>query len=254
MIRYKEKDLNAIEFKSIVDFKRYLDKNANSENQKSIYRTGDWSGTRTWSEFEKYLQNGNNADIAEIKKYTKIYTDKLEHKFAMKSEYLFDVTGEFFDIGAVMTGEPEAWVKEIKVKDDKFIELYIQGTYPDGTDLDKVRKNASKLMAIVNLLQERKFLVKINIVFRSKKSYTSDLKLKTEVKMVVKDYDQPIDFKKLATLLGVPFFRRGILRLLEIEYGNNVRTGYGIPELKSNEINLFKTEDIDKLEKTLKEE
>lgn len=253
MIRYGDKTLNGLEFVGVVDFKRYLDVNMNTNCTNSLTRTGEWFGVNTWYDFQHYLDEGNTEITADIKKYTKIYVDKFEKQLAEKTEYVFDVVGEFFDIGAVMVGEPEAWIKEIVVQEDKFIELNIQGTYPDRTNLDMVRKNGAKVFAIASVLEKQGFLVRINMFFRSIKSKENNPKLITEMKIMVKDYNQGLDFKKFGILLGVPFFRRGYLRLLEIEYDTKCADNYGVASYKKGEINLAVTSEIDSLEKMLKD-
>lgn len=253
MMRYGDKTLNGLEFAGVVDFKRYLDVNMNTSYTKSLNRTGDWSGVNTWYDFEHYLDNGNAEITADVKKYTKIYVDKFEKQLAEKTEYVFDVVGEFFDIGAVMVGEPEAWIKQIVIKDDKFIELNIQGAYNYKTDLNMVRKNGAKLFAIASVLEQKGLLVKINMFFRTKGSENGKPNSITEMKIMVKDYNQGLDYKKLGILLGVPFFRRGYLRLLEIEYDTKCKDNYGVPSYKNGEINLSITSEVDKLEKMIRD-
>ena len=252
MIRYGDKTLNGLEFVGIVDFKRYLDVNMNTHYTKSLTITGEWYGVNTWYDFQHYLDEGNTEITADIKKYTKMYVDKFDKQLSERTEYVFDVVGEFFDIGAVMVGEPEAWIKEIVVQEDKFIELNIQGAYPDRTNLNMVRKNGAKLFAIASVLEKQGFLVRINMFFRSIKSKKNNPNLITEAKMMVKDYNQELDFKKFGILLGVPFFRRGYLRLLEIEYDTKCANGYGVVSYKDGEINLSVTSEVDSLEKMLR--
>lgn len=246
------KNINAFEFDNISDFRRYLNKNVDTPNKNSLERNNDrWTGVSNWSKFEEYLDEGNKELTAEMRKHTKYYIDKFEEMFATSTSYEFDVTGEFFDIGAVMVGEPEAWIKAIEVKEDKFIELNIQGTYADNTDLDMVKQNAAKVLAIATTLEKQGLLVRINMIFRSISSYRENRDLVTEATIAVKDYNQGLDYKKFGTLLGVPFFRRGFLRLLEIEYGNECDYGYGRPETNKGDTNLAITEDINALEAQL---
>ena len=243
------------DFENVSHFLRYLDKNKRvNPSSRTLTSTDDWSGVESWKEFEQYLENGNPDITAEVRKYSKLYIDQFQEMFVESTQYMFDVVGEFFDIGAVMVGEPEAWIKEIVVKDDKFIELNIQGTYCDGTNLTEVRKNGAKVFAIATILEQQGFLVRINMIYASGGSNTANSKEITRVSIKVKDYDQTLDYKKFGILLGVPFFRRGFLRLLEIEYGENCAHGYGFPHRTDGEINLDQTKDIVNLEKMLKNE
>jgi len=245
---------NSMEFTNVSDFVRYLNKNFNSINQNSIERVDDWTGVRNWYDFENYLDEGNPDITDDVRKHTKYYIDKFEDMFATTIDYEFDVVGQFFDIGAVMVGEPEAWIKQIEVKEDKFIELNIQGAYSDGTDLAMVRKNGAKVFAIASVLEKQGYLIKINMIYRTTRSNEKNLKQVTEAKIAVKDYNQGLDYKKFGILLGVPMFRRGFLRLLEIEYGSDCAGNYGRPEKVKGDINLDQTKDISELENMLKKE
>jgi len=251
--------MNELVFNNVSDFTRYLEAHKDSENQTTIYcgskwRPDTWTGVGTWYEFMDYLEDGNPDATADIRKNAKYYIDKFEDKFTESSEYMFDVVGEFFDIGAVMVGEPEAWIKEVKIEDDKFINLTIQGSYPHNTDLDMVRENGSKVLAIALTLEKMGFLVQIDVAFHTRGSYLKNSNKETRALIKVKGYDQGLDYKKLGIVLGVPFFRRGFLRLLEIEYGKDVKVSYGTAGMKTGDINLARTGDILELEKKLEGE
>ena len=241
-------------FNNISEFRRYLDKNSEKPSINNTLTRGNWTGTEDWEEFEDYLDNGNPNITADVRKHTRYYIDKFEDMFATSTSYQFDVVGEFFDIGAVMVGEPESWIKQIEVKDDKFIELTIQGTYPDGTNLKMVQENGSKVLAISKVLEQQGYLVRINMVFSSQGSDSSDRKRTVTALIKVKDYDTGLDFKKFGIMLGVPFFRRGFLRLLEIELGYDLSGGFGFPNRTEGQINLDSTYDIDALESKLKKD
>jgi len=243
-------------FNNVSEFKRYLDKNKNKPSVNDVLTTTDsFYGTESWEEFEDYLAHGNKDITADIKKHSQYYINKFEELYSEASNYEFDVVGEFFDIGAVMMGEPEAWIKEIKVVDEKFIELKIQGSYSHKADLDLVRKNGSKVLAIATVLEQQGFLVRIDISYSLLGCNVSNAKTKRQTDTVlikVKDYDSGLDYKKFGILLGVPFFRRGVLRLMEIEHGYDTKATFGFPTSLEGEIRLDVNDGIDALENQLK--
>lgn len=254
MVVHTEKDTKTVTFQNISDFKKYLENNKNSVNKRTLFRNDIWTGTETWSEFETYLEEGNKEATKSIKEYTKLYVDKFEQLYISNIAYEFDVTGEFFNIGAVMVGEPEAWIKQIEVKDEKFIEINIQGTYSHNANLETVKQNASKLLAIASVLDSQGFSVRLNMLFRQKKSSKRGKIKNLDVLIPIKDYNQPFDYKKMGILVGVPFFRRGIFRVLEIEFGNNLRDNYGVINPKDGDISLVNTSDLEDLERMLSNE
>lgn len=257
MLHRRDSKLDYFEFSNIYDFKRYLDMNMDKlETTNTLQSNGNWakfSAIESWDAFEQLLIDGNPDITAEMKKWTKYYIDKFEQYIAEKPSWQFDVVGQFFDIGAVLVGEPEAWLNEILVEDDKFIKLKIQGSYRDGTDLKKVRENGAKLFAIAVALEQQGYLVEIDMLYRIEGANLKNEKQVTECVIPAKKYDQPLDYKKFGILLSIPFFRRGVLRLLEIEYGKNTASGYGKPKKMEGEINLDNTNEIDEVEMKLKE-
>jgi hypothetical protein len=256
MKRVEKKKSIELEFGNVSEFIRYINSNQNKPSQNGVLTRGefDFFQTKSWGDFEDYLQEGNKDITSELKEHTKFYVDKFEQQIAMTSSYKFDVTGDFFDIGAVMIGEPEAWLQEIKIEDERFITLDIQGVYDHRTDLAMVRKNGAKVFAMATVLEQQGFAVKINMHYSTNNSGNYGTKYSTCIN--VKNYDGVLDFKKFGILLGVPFFRRGILRSLEIEYGVDTNVTFGAPQYGAvdGEIRLDNTADIDLLERKLKNE
>ena len=243
-----------LQFKNVTEFERYLKKNSTQISGNDVLTRGEFRffQTDSWEDFEAYMRDGNKDVTADLRKDTKMYINKFEEMMTFESSYVFDVVGDFFDIGAVMIGEPEAWLREVKIEDERFITLDIQGVYIDGTDLDMVRKNGSKVFAIATVLEAQGFLVRINMHYSTKNS--ADYGSKYNATIQVKDYDGVLDYKKFGILLGVPFFRRGILRSLEIEYGVDFSSGFGQPQYNNDdEIRLDSESDIAKLEAKLME-
>jgi len=116
-----------------------------------------------------------------------------------------------------------------------------------------IKKNGSKVFAIATVLEEQGFLVRINMHYSSRKSGGKNTEFNTTIR--VKDYDGVLDYKKFGILLGVPFFRRGILRAMEIEYGAKVVGSFGnVGFNTAGEIRLDSSKDLDNLEKKLMNE
>lgn len=248
-------DINQLYFENVTDFENYLNKNSDKPDVKSKIRlqknNKSFYGTNSWDEFIDILKNGDSEITNKAKTLTRFYLDNFEDKFTFKTSFETGLTGQFFDIGAVMSGEPECWLNEITLKDDKFITLKIQGTYPWRVDKDVVIKNGSKLFAICSSLERQGYLTEIDFIYSLKACESRNPNKFTTIMIPLKKYDDILDYKKLGILLSPSFFRRGILRLLEIEYGTNVTEGYGKPVTEEGEISLSKINEINKLEKKL---
>ena len=242
-------------FNTVRDFSKFLALNENTKtNKKSSQKTGDkdWNGTRTYEEFsEGILKNGNPELLKEVKKTVNKRVNELEHKFLESTQYNFDVVGDFFDIGTFMSGEPEHWLKEIKIKDDKFIHVKVGGVYPAKVSAETIKQNASSLIALMRVMEGRGFLTKIDICFNSENMTVAKKGSNLLVEIPIKDYNQPLDYRKVSTLLDTSFFRRGIFRLYELTYPETLQGNYGRYKAEDDYINLAYANEIDSLESDL---
>lgn len=107
------------QFNTLHEFRNFL---VNNEEVETLYRSSHkmsmWAGTNTWEEFITYLKEGDQ-EAQKMKKTTHLYLDKLKKFDIETSEWVYDIEGMFFDVGAVLMGEPEAWLQEINVTDEK---------------------------------------------------------------------------------------------------------------------------------------
>lgn len=245
-----------IKFSTVSDIKKYLNDNRKVKtSQQSSHRKNDkrFFGTESYEEFENtILKNGNPKLLKEIKRKVNKRVDELEHRMTEKSMYNFDVVGDFFDVGCYMSGEPEHWLKEIKIKDEKFICVKINGWYNANVRSETIVENASQIIALLRVLEGRGFLTQIDLCFNGR-----DMTIRGRedilIEIPIKDYNQPLDYKKLSILLDVGFFRRGIFRVLELTYPLNLSGGYGRYSQKDGYINLANYDEVSSLEKTLLE-
>lgn len=248
-----------INFDTIEDFRRYLDANEDVETNKySSHKEGreEFSGTKDYKEFrEDRLVNGNKELLTKMKKEIHKEVDKLESKYIEETQYQFDVVGDFFDVGTYMSGEPEHWLKEIKIKDEKFIHVKIGGVYPYKISSKTIQDNATKLIALLRVMEGKGFLTKIDVCFNSVNMCNGRGSKKLLIEIPLKDYNQPLDYRKISTLLDVSFFRRGIFRVYELTYPNNLSSTYGKVEPRKQYINLANYKEVNSLEsKLLKDE
>jgi len=243
-----------IKFDTINDVKKYLNNHSDViTNQNSSHKEGrnGFFGTETYTEFEDtILKNGNPELLKTIKKKVNSRVDELEKNFIEDTQYQFDVVGDFFDVGTFMSGEPEHWLKEIKIKEDKFIHIKIGGVYPHTVDTDVIRDNASELIALLRVMENKGYLTKIDVCFSSEKMKTRG-KANLLIEIPLKDYNQPLDYRKVSILLDTSFFRRAIFRIYELTYPTNLKDGYGVVKNEPDYINLAKFKEVQSLEKEL---
>jgi hypothetical protein len=195
----------------------------------------EWSGVKSWEEYLELLNNGDKEVISLIKDTANKELDKLKHLYKDNFKgFKFDVEGELFDVGLVLTGEPECWLQpELVPEQKKRIDINIAGSFASGVDMIDVRKNGGKLIGIIKMLEEHDIEIRLVMysfnynVSASENSdkYTTNL----HTSIVLKDYTENINYEKLSSLISPTFHRRGMFRVLEYTLGCDLAGNYGNP-------------------------
>lgn len=250
-----QSDAIIFELGGLYDFKNTLKtyKHINNCNSDTVNKESDWTGCRTWDLYEDLLENGDEDVIKKIKLETSKQVAELGKKYEdVISNYKFDVVGQFFDVGLVLTGVPETWLEPEYQQEEKVrVDILINGTFSDGTDLNKISKNAGKILAMVKILEEHNVEVSLKMIFSSIKSNTKNSGQRFVAVANVKDYDEAINYAKCSSLMSPTFLRRGMIKILELIFERKLASGYGKPEKLIGVMNLDDNNDISNLEQKL---
>ena len=242
-----------VEFNSLSAYKKFCtdEKDFDDCTQTSSMKYSDWSGSKTYDDFLDILDKGDDNVMSMMKdatgKEVAILAKKYEEEIAV---YKFDVSGQFFDVGLVLTGVPETWLEpEIEEKEKVQVEINIDGAFNAWFNKDKIVKAGSRILAMVKLLEELDVQVKLRIISGNEGYNTARENL--YVSTLIKDFDEPINYKKVSALLSPTYHRRGTFKVIEYTAGHSIGDGYGYPKHDSKIIQLDDKCDIDRLEETL---
>ena len=243
-----------VEFKSLGEYKRFAveHKDFDDCNKLSSMNKGMHYGSTTYDTFLDLLDSGDE----DVMKKIKVATDKEVNSLAKKykeviNNYKFDVTGEFFDVGLVLTGVPETWLQPEHEEEEMVqVELIIDGAFHVGVDKDKIVKNGARILAMVKLLETMHVQVKIRIVSSNRRWKSRDNSM-LYVSTLIKDYDEPINYKKVSAIISPTYHRRGTFKVIEVLAGHRVGRGYGQPVDTNEFIQLHDNWKIDNLEARL---
>lgn len=255
--RVKKND-KIIEMGTLSSYKKFmkLHKNFRDACRNASTRTGDdgFSGCSNYDEFLTLLDNGADDVMQKIKVETTKQVAELAKKYEeVVHNFKFDVHGEMFDVGLVLTGVPEAWLEPDNVEVEKVrVEIIINGTFNAGVSKNDVIKGASRILAMIKILEDNDVEVKLKIVscIGNIIGYGEDSK-SLFVATDVKDYDEPINYKKASALLSPTYLRRGMFKVMELVGKQDLDAGYGTPMNVDGFIEIHRSKDIDKLEKKL---
>lgn len=246
--------IRILEIPSLEEFKIFCNTNTDFRskegNQSMAIRDekANWAGTQTWDEFLVLLEKGDDKVIKSIKISTNKQVNELASKYKeILTNFKFDVTGQFFDIGLVLQGIPETWLEpENEEKEVIRIDVILNISLSASDDKNEVIRNASKVIAMSKILETHGIEVSIKGVI-AQRGYriSNDENLITI--MDIKRYDEPVNYQKLSILLSPAYFRRGIFKLMEV-VSNDVRGGYGRPIKFKEFTSLSSAKSVNELE------
>jgi len=246
-----------VEFNSLAAYKRFCIQyeDFTDSNREASMAHRSWSGSWDYDGFLEILDKGDTNVMHNMKDATAKEVNNLHKKYEeVINGYRFDVTGQFFDVGLVLTGIPETWLEpEFEEKEKVQVELIIDGAFSASMDKNNVVDGASRILAITKLLEELDVQVSIRLIAGNDQYNKSQRKNKGCMYMstLVKDYDEPINYKKMSALLSPTYQRRGLFKLIEVVAGHHVRSGYGYVVRCNESIQLDNKRKIDELEKRL---
>jgi len=245
-----------IDMGNLRNFKKFMGDNkdfTNSPRNSSMkHDSNGWSGVSTYDEYMNILDDGDMNVITKMKEVTGKKVAELSKKYEeVINNYKFDVTGQFFDIGLVLTGVPETWLEPETHEEEKVqVDIIINGTFSAGVNQERVVENASRLLAITKILEDHGVQLSLKIVAcvtRYEQGKDASLYVATDIKA----YDEPINYAKISALLTPTYLRRGVFKVMEVTSEQKVRNGYGAQGRPQGFIEIHRSKQIDALEKKL---
>ena len=143
--------------------------------------------------------------------------------------YSRDVTGEFFDTGDFLSGEPECWWKNDSVYGArKVVPVYANISMCAGVSNSVIRNRGCAIVALCDMLQRQRFIVDLNIVMGKEASWMGGNGRRLFQRVIV--HTDPIDLDMVAFIIGNPlFYRRLQFSVTEIYAERSHPAGYGTP-------------------------
>lgn len=142
--------------------------------------------------------------------------------------YYRDVTGEFFDVGDYLSGEPECWWRNDEFSGKRqVVPVYANFAMHCGISNKIILNRGCAIVALCDMLQRLGFIVDLNVVHAVRDSWIYSGQKYYE-KVVVKT--DPIDLDLLAFLVANPLFNRRLqFSALENYTKREHPDGYGTP-------------------------
>lgn len=256
----KEQPIRFLNIPSLVAFKEFMKNSTNEPRwQNARVKSSDerkengWAGTVDWDEYIKLLEDGDDRVIDNIKADTEKAVVELEHKYEqVLSHYKFDVVGEFFDIGLVLSGVPETWLDpeyDLEQGEKPQIALRIDADFTGGVSSETVIRNGGRIIAMSKILERMGCEVSIDL-YNVCRSWTEDNEILIQ-EFTVKRFDESVNYKKLSSLLTTAYVRRAQFRIMEMIKPNTLNWGYGGSIHLDGFVRIDSSREIDELEEEL---
>jgi hypothetical protein len=142
----------------------------------------------------------------------------------------FDVTGDFLDVGAFVSGEPECfgfWDTANGNRKDKFITITVTSGFSWQVAESDIVKRGAAILSLVDILETNGVRCRvISEVIMQDKSDESRL----QMSVVVKDFQDSLDLEKIAfSIVSPAFLRRFFFAIVERskKHARMSHDGYG---------------------------
>lgn len=153
----------------MLDIKEYLD----GWSSWAVNDTHNDFSDGSFSDAIKLSQTGWKAGTTDIMANLENIKVNLEEEPA---GYFWDVTGQFFDVGAVLSGEPEHWMETDYEPTRKVVKIVANVAASGGNSAESLRMKGGAILALVDFLQNQGCIVALATVtglnYLGRKAYT----------------------------------------------------------------------------------
>ncbi len=252
--KHLEGNVCILDLGNLTSFRKFMIDNTDykHDNNNQSMMDSSWNGTSTWGDYLTLLDEGDAEVMKKMKVDTKLKIKELEKQYKdVVTNYKFDVTGQFFDVGLVLTGIPETWLEPEPAEEEEIkVDILLGASFSGNVKVNNVIKNASRVLAMVAILENHGVQVNLKMVNCAKIRLAKGNETFVSI-ISIKGYDEPINFNKLSSLITPAYLRRGIFKTYEVTYPENFDSGYGTPIALEAVNNLSSPSDIDALEHKL---
>jgi len=187
-----------------------------------------WRGSDTVEDWLQVIKRGDknvmNEIIVEKKKASK------EFATLVTNSSMYDTEGLYFDIGKVLSGEPECWVKPSKAELPDEITVRITTLASSSTNAKKIIKGAGRVLGMIDKLEKDGYKVKLENWLYTERATKSGAKNKIDLLtvMTVKDFNESINYAKMSAMVSPSLQRRGMFMLREVLLDKKLSPTYGM--------------------------
>lgn len=223
-----------MDFNSMADVLEYIGDTPRNLKTGDIFTSHDysedhdpgWYGHATWDETIAFARHGWHTGTQQLTEQLA----QVEQRVAMEpGSYRYDVHGLFFDVGTVLTGEPECWLEQEETPKRRIFRLRLNPSSGSYTEAHKIVNRGAAMVALADLLQsDPNNIVELEIC---RINQTKDFGKKGEKyrhEYILHMGTSPIDLDTLAFAIAHPAYNRRLMLAVMERLSGHVYDGtYG---------------------------
>lgn len=196
-----------------------------TDNARHSRMTGraEWFGDVDFQGALKLARFGWKEGAAKLAKFEHNITPNCGEK----AVYNWDVTGEFFDVATVLTGNPECWMSSVLESSVRCIDICVSIAVSSGVNADTIMRRGAAICALVDTLDYQRIRTSL-----SWNDYISHDNHKFSMTTQLKAHEQPLDMDRVAFGMAHPAsLRRTVFSFMETtpDMACCVKGSYGRP-------------------------
>jgi hypothetical protein len=156
----------------------------------------------TWEEALEQATRGSAELVADIVEASMLASSTAGDCL----EFDRDVSGDFFDVGDFLAGEPECWWNEQGEAKREAINIIVNVGFWAGMSAENIKKRGGALVGLIDNLQRQGYIVNLNVCVM-----TYDRIKKEYVRILVNTGTRPLDIANIAYMVANPLFLRRIV-------------------------------------------
>lgn len=194
-----------IDFDGIMDMRQYV---LDGTRGKDYYVSS--KGGRSFFESESIEEADNllvhGWELGRTELTAKV--DNLSRSVEEMVGYRRDVTGIFFDVGSVVSGEPECWFEPELEEKRNSIKVVLNGITSSGISTTAIQNRGAAIVCLLDTLQRAGWAIELEVCCKSYRPFGSAKRNKDHILSRVPIGCSPLDLDSLAFTLAHPSFPR----------------------------------------------
>ena len=222
-------------FDNLYEYREFAEKCAKEENYSIVSRVkreagrNDFYGNLKFEDTIEAMKYG-------IKDYTSYFLENIADTTSEEDGWqgiFMDIEGFAYDMGAVVSGEPECCINWNDVAPTKVINIIVDISFNCGTSATEIKNRGVAIANLINTLLTKKYIVNLEFL-----EYNTQSDIDTEV--LVKVDTSNLSIATIAMMCSTEYFRQvGFVTLDDIRHKES-ESGRGQGEMNNTKLNEWK--------------